>query len=216
MEKSNELTKGINKGVSYSGVTPSFVPFNQSLIVKLKEKYNLPWRHIVGFVGNLLPIKNVLILPAIFKNVQNRLGNIGFVIVGEGKLSDKMKQLMKMLEVKNVSFMGKMERNEIPQIMNCFNLLILPSLNEGLPLVTLEALSCGVPVVGSRVGGISESIGEENTFELNEEFVNNISNRMIEILENEEKSKMLADAFSWDKTINNLVELCKEIISSNG
>jgi glycosyltransferase involved in cell wall biosynthesis len=214
MEKSNEFTKTTNKGVSYSGVPSSFRPFEQSLILQLKEKYNLSCKYIVGFVGNLRPIKNVLILPEIFKILQSRLIDVGFVIVGDGEQSNKMKHLVDKLGVRNVSFMGdKLTRDEIPQIMNCFNVLILPSLNEGLPLVTLEALACSIPVVGSKVGGISESIGEENTFELNEKFADNISNRILEIIENEEKPQMLADIFSWDKTINNLVELCEEIIS---
>ena len=213
LEKSNEFTENVNKGVSYSGILPSFVPFEQSVISQLKMDYNLSNKYIVGFVGNVRQIKNVLALPSIFKMVQSKLGDVGFVIVGDGKLTDKMKQLVKNLEVKNVLFMGKREPTEIPKIMNCFDLLVLPSLNEGLPLVTIEALACGVPVVGSNVGGIPESIGEENTFEINEEFERNISNRIIEILVNNEKPKVLSDIFSWDKTIKDLVELCKEIIS---
>lgn len=63
-------------------------------------------------------------------------------------------------------------------------MLLLPSLNEGMPRVTLEALTCGVSVVGSNVGGISESIGEKNSFDLDDDFLNSISSRAIEILEN--------------------------------
>jgi len=214
LEKSDVFTDRKNRSVSYSGVSSSFFPFEQSVISQLKEKYNLSNKYIVGYVGNFRHIKNVLVLPAIFKMVQDRLGDVGFVLVGDERgLLSKMKKLVNKLEVKNVLFVGKRDRTEIPDIMNCFDLLILPSLKEGLPLVTLEALACGVPVVGSKVGGIPESIGEENTFELNEEFEKNISNRIIEILVNNEKPKPLSDVFSWDKTINELVELCKEIIS---
>ena len=53
-----------------------------------------------------------------------------------------------------------------------------------MPRVTLEALTCGVSVVGSNVGGISESIGEKNSFDLDDDFLNSISSRAIEILEN--------------------------------
>ena len=45
--------------------------------------------------------------------------------------------------------------------MNCIDVLLLPSRNEGLPLVTLEALKCGASVLGSEVGGIPEVIGRE-------------------------------------------------------
>ena len=215
LEKSNEFTENVNKVVSYSGVSSAFTPFGQSRISQLKKEYNLSNKYIIGFVGNLKPVKNISALPAIFKMVQNRIDDVGFVIVGDGRLADKMKQLLKEMKVRNVLFMGKVESSEIPRIMNCFDLLVLPSLNEGLPLVTLEALACGVSVVGSNVGGIPESIGEENTFELNDEFEKNISNRIVEILTNNEPPKILSDTFSWNKTIKDLIELCKEIISRN-
>ena len=214
LEKSNEFTNSEKRSVSYSGVSSSFFPFEKSTIFQLKEKYNLTNKYIIGYIGNFRRIKNVTVLPAIFKIVQDKLGDVGFVLVGDERgLYDKMKRLMNKLDVKNVLFMGKRDRTEIPKIMNCFDLLILPSLKEGLPLVTLEALACGVPVVGSKVGGIPEAIGEENTFELNNEFEKNISNRMVEILINNEKAKSLSDAFSWDKTIKDLVELCEKITS---
>jgi glycosyltransferase involved in cell wall biosynthesis len=214
LEKSNEFTDSKNRTVSYSGVSSSFFPFERSVISQLKEEYNLSSKYIIGYVGNFRHIKNVLVLPAIFKIVQNKLGNVGFVLVGdERRLSNKMKRLVNKLNVKNILFMGRREKAEIPKIMNCFDLLILPSLKEGLPLVTLEALACGIPVVGSNVGGIPESIGEENSFELNDDFENNISNRIIQILENNEKPEKLSDIFSWEKTIKDLVELCKNIVS---
>jgi glycosyltransferase involved in cell wall biosynthesis len=83
-------------------------------------------------------------------------------------------------------------------------LLVLPSLNEGLPRVTLEALACGVPVVGSDVGGIPEVIGEENVFELNPMFEKNISKRAIEILKNNEPAKPFPEEFSWDGAVEKL------------
>lgn len=49
-----------------------------------------------------------------------------------------------------------------------------------MPRVTLEAKACGVHVVGSDRGGIPESIGSENCFTLDDQFVNNISNRITE------------------------------------
>ena len=47
------------------------------------------------------------------------------------------------------------------------DVLILPSINEGLPLTVVEGLACGCNVVGSLVGGIPEVIGEDNCVDLN-------------------------------------------------
>ena len=69
-------------------------------------------------------------------------------------------------------------------LLNSIDVLVLPSINEGLPLITVEALACGANVVGSRVGGIPESIGEDNAFALGDSFVDAISDRIVEMLEN--------------------------------
>ena len=106
---------------------------------------------------------------------------------------------------------GKVEPESVPELMNCLDVLILPSLNEGLPLVTLEALACGVNVVGSNVGGISES-RKKNVFDLDDDFAQNISNRIIEIIENNEKPKPLSEEFSWNKAIEKEVGMYKNIL----
>jgi glycosyltransferase involved in cell wall biosynthesis len=82
-----------------------------------------------------------------------------------------------------------------------------------MPRVTLEALACGVNVVGSNVGGIPESIGKENCFDLDDNFIDNISNRIIEILENNEKPKPLSPEFSWEYAIEKEVNTYKRILN---
>jgi teichuronic acid biosynthesis glycosyltransferase TuaC len=83
--------------------------------------------------------------------------------------------------------------------MNCLDVLILPSKNEGLPLVTVEAIACGANVVGSDVGGISEAIGKEFCFELNDNFVDNISSKVVELLY-KPQLQTLSNVFNWKNT----------------
>lgn len=68
--------------------------------------------------------------------------------------------------------------------------------------------------MGSNVGGISEVIGRENTFDLDESFVPNISNRIIEFL-NGNITQVVSDDFSWDKTIAKELIICKSILSED-
>lgn len=84
----------------------------------------------------------------------------------------------------------------MPSIINCLDVLVLPSLNEGLPRVTLEAQVCGVHVVGSDRGGIPEAIGDENCFELSADFANNVASRVLELISTKE-SAYLPNKFTY-------------------
>jgi glycosyltransferase involved in cell wall biosynthesis len=55
-----------------------------------------------------------------------------------------------------ILFLGK--RDDIPELLNVFDVFCLPSIHEGLPLTILEAMAAGVPVVGANVMGINEVI----------------------------------------------------------
>ena len=95
--------------------------------------------------------------------------------------------------------------------MNCIDVLILPSKNEGLPLVTVEALRCGTNVVGSNVGGIKEVIGKENVFDLNDNFSEHISNRVIQMLNNK-LDQDASDEFVWENVIEKEFKICSKIL----
>ena len=96
---------------------------------------------------------------------------------------------------------------------------MLPSKSgEGLPLVALEAMACGLPVIATNVGGISEILMEDygklvppNQPELLAkailEFANvDFSSRKLEL------RAMMEEKFSWDKNVERLVEIYEELI----
>lgn len=201
--------------VSYNGASDSFYQFSNDKKNELRKKYNITNdTKIVAFVGNLIDIKNVLILPDVFKKVQEKYKHkIKFWLIGDGKLRNILDQQFKECNI-NYKMWGNQSEDIIPSLMNCIDLLVLPSKNEGLPLVVVEALRCGANVVGSNVGGIAEVIGLENVFDLDECFVPNISNRIIEFL-NGNITQVVSEDFSWNKTIAKELRICKSILSEN-
>jgi glycosyltransferase involved in cell wall biosynthesis len=201
LETSEKISIEAKKSVLYTGPAKSFYPYDEEDKKALREKYNVNTKYVVGFIGNFVSIKNVLVLPALFKKIQEEVQDVSFVIVGNGELGNLLESKLIEQSINNLHILGKLNPEEIPDIMNFLDLLVLPSLNEGFPLVTLEAQACGVHVVGSNRGGIPESIGEENCFELDDDFVERATFRVIELLKNKIEQPVLSKDFSWDNVI---------------
>lgn len=213
LETSNRIVQSDNKGVIYTGPTPIFKKYDDDRKALALKRHNITTKYVIGFIGNIIPIKNVLTLPLIFKGIQDILkDDVSFIIVGNGGLEKQLDNKLKELEINNIHRIGKLEPSEVPDVMNCMDVLVLPSLNEGLPLVTLEAQACGVHVVGSDRGGIPESIGDHNCFALDDRFETNISNRVVEILMNKEPRPTLAEKFSWEEAVRKEVEVYRELV----
>ena len=108
---------------------------------------------VFGFVGRLSEEKNVkLLLTAYSEALKASLisSNSLIFIVGNGPLKENLIQLSAKLSIsKNVVFAGF--RDDIERVMNGIDILVLPSHVEGLSCVVLEAMSCGVPVICSKI-----------------------------------------------------------------
>ncbi len=215
LNNSGYISQSAKKDVIYTGPSSAFFSYPDKEKLILREKMGLLNKKIVLFVGNIIPIKNVLVLPDIFQYVNNQFkkNDLEFLIIGNGSLEDEL-----LLKLKNtdISFkmLGKIEPNIMPDYMNCADVLVLPSINEGFPLVILEARACGCNVVASNVGGLSEGAGEHNCFNLDDLFVKNIGNRIVEILINNEKPLPLPDEMSWNSAIKKEVLEISRILFS--
>ena len=116
------------------------------LSVQKKEK------HII-FIGNIKKVKNLENLCRAFKDLK------GFCldIIGNGPFTKRLMYMVKELDL-NVNFLGTIPNNKIPEILNQYEILILPSYYEGNPKVLLEAMSCGIACIGSNIQGINSII----------------------------------------------------------
>lgn len=118
--------------------------------------------HLILFVGALSEIKGVTYLIASLPKVVARLPQYRLVIIGEGPLRDELLTLAHRLGVEgHVEFLGSQPPAQVRQWMRRARLFVLPSREEGLGVVLLEALASGTPCVASDVGGIPEVIVPE-------------------------------------------------------
>jgi teichuronic acid biosynthesis glycosyltransferase TuaC len=110
------------------------------------------------FVGRLGPVKNVDILLRAVAVAGPRFA-FRMTIVGDGPLRLTLESLARDLGVADrVRFVGEAPRAAVASFMSRSACLLLPSRSEGLPLVVIEALACGTPVIASDVGGLRELV----------------------------------------------------------
>jgi glycosyltransferase involved in cell wall biosynthesis len=137
-------TEGIESLVSYNGIDrEKFRPLDRAEACrKLGLDAN---RRRVLYVGNLLPVKG----PTFLATVAKQLSEADVIFVGSGTEKIRWGRCV-----------GARPHDEIPLWISACDVLCIPSLNEGLPNVMLEAMACGLPVVASSVGGVPEVLLE--------------------------------------------------------
>jgi glycosyltransferase involved in cell wall biosynthesis len=116
-------------------------------------------RDIVLFVGNLSPIKGVQYLIEALPAVSRSKNDVLCVLVGDGSMREPLERRIEELDLHHhVSFVGEQPHEKIPLWMNAADILVVPSLSEGVPNVVVEALACHLPVVATKVGDIPNLI----------------------------------------------------------
>ena len=111
----------------------------------------------VGFVGWLLPIKGLSFLVRAMPGILARHPESFLVLVGKGDDEAKLRSLADSLGLNGrVLFLGW--RPDVEEILPCLDLLVLPSLNEGMGRVLVEAMAAGVPIVASHTGGVPDLV----------------------------------------------------------
>jgi len=214
MHNSNRITEKGKKEHIYTGPASIFKRLSEEEKKACRKKYANNRKYVIGYVGNIVDVKNVMVLPRIFHQIVQLIpsSEVLFVVAGDGLLVPSLQNELNKLQIQ-VKFLGRVPPAEIPFVMNALDVLVLPSKNEGLGLVALEARTCGANVVGSQVDGIPEAIAQpKNCFSLDDNFTDRISKRIVEILLNAEKPQPLSKGFSWESAIEKELSLYKSLI----
>lgn len=114
------------------------------------------------FVGRLAePKRPELIIEAISLLPETIKNNVKFTIVSDGSKKDFLKKLAEDKKVK-VEFKGDLSKEQVIKELKQADIFVFISAWEGFPYTILEAMSCGLPIIASDVGGISEVVDETN------------------------------------------------------
>lgn len=201
LEFSGRVSENVPKDVLYNGVSDTFVRFSDSDRAYVRHTYGLDDdTKVVAFVGSLVQVKNPDLLQPLFHEVRKLYeGKLEFWVVGDGKVRPKVEPALLADTSIEVRMFGNMSSDRMPSIMNCVDVLVLPSMNEGLPLVCAEAIRCGATAIGADVGGVSEVVGVGNVVPHGDGFIGSMARKVVDAL-NGGSVQSVPDHLDWKKT----------------
>ena len=213
LKDSDRITSSVRKEVLYNGVSSAFTRFSAEIREGLGTRYGIPeGEKVVAYAGSIVAVKNVMLLQPIFHSIQaGYASRLKFWMIGDGKLRPQLQQAMTEDPSIDVRFWGNIPAEEMPLLLNCVDVLLLPSKNEGLGMICAEAIRCGASVAGSDAGGISEVIGSENVVPLGDGFVAGLSDKAVQML-HEPLHQSLPSELDWASTASKELSLIKEIL----
>lgn len=133
-----------------------FLPANASKKQELRRKMNLPAKAPIAVcMARLVPIKRLDLLIAIWPQVRSENPDARLMVLGSGPLEASLRDKAG----EGITFWGNQE--DVVPFLQVSDAFVLASDDEGLPMALLEAMSCGLPCVATRVGGTPDVIQHE-------------------------------------------------------
>ena len=178
----------------------------------LKEE--IPREAVILFVGSLFWRKGVTHLLEAFKSIAHEIPAYRLVFVGEGDQRELLEKRVREAGLEErVVFTGNLPHDDVIRWMRRAKVFVLPSVEEGQGVVLLEAMACGTPCIGSKVGGIPDIVTPDCGFLFEAERVEELANTLKRILVQnkawEEKSrnsqKRVESLYDWDKIASSIV-----------
>ena len=188
-----------------------FKPENNNLKEKLDISRDTT---VILFIGMLTERKGIPIVIRISKNLYKK-HNLKTLIVGTGPFEKKYKKLAGKTDC--ITFLG--QRKDIPELLNMSDILLLPSMGEGLPGVVMEASACGKPSIATYEGATPDIINEKTGILIKPYDTKGYEKALEKLIVNKKlRENMGKNAlkhikkFSWDKIIIKYENLYSELL----
>lgn len=159
------LARGIGRREQYTTIFSGIdlAPFERAIAQRDATRRALgiePDAYLVGGVGRLEPVKGFSHFVDAARTVAQRLPKARFIVAGDGALAAELRAQAADLGDR-IQWLGL--RDDVPELMAAMDVLVLPSLNEGMGRVLLEAGAAGTPCVAASVGGVPDIIRDGET-----------------------------------------------------
>ncbi len=215
------INLGIDKNVE---IIPLSNPHSTELRPYVKKD-----KIYILFVGRFVEVKGLPVLIRAFAEIVKKYPSAELHLVGDGPQKPELIKIVKELKLNsNVKFQGFLVGEPLLEAYNKATIFVLPSIKtktgetEGLGVVLIEALSHGVPVIGSKVGGIPDIIIDGKTgllFEPDNHL--ELAEKITLLIENPELRKKLVEGgqkhilenFSWEKIVEKMEKVYITLIT---
>jgi glycosyltransferase involved in cell wall biosynthesis len=184
------------------------------------------------FAGRLIDLKGVDYLIRALPSVLKKFPKTKLVVVGSGPMKDELMNLSTRLNLSDtVIYIDKVSQEKLLEFYTSADVFVLPSIvtekgeTEGLGVVLLEAMACGLPVVGSAVGGIPDIIinGETGLLARQKE-PDSLAEKITKIFSDaslrrklvENGYQMVEKNFSWDTISEKFIKIYQEVLNRSG
>jgi len=217
----NQLKKIVSKNVFN---IPQGVQSNTFKLIanKVREKYKLEDNKLLLFVGRFVPLKNLDFLMTAFKELVKERKNSTLLLVGEGPLEKHVQAWVRKLKLEeHVIFTGRVENEKLPQYYSAADIFVMISTYENFSNAILEAMSCGLPIVATKVGGIPMQVKDgENGFLVESANIKQFKEAIITLLDNDSLAiemgrrnrELVKKKYSWSKSAKKLKEIYESIL----
>lgn len=182
--------------------------------INLFKPFKSPKSIDILYVGRLEKQKNLELLIKSVSLVKNK--KIKIIFIGSGSFKNHLNNLSRVYKV-NLTIIPRITNKLLPGYYNRAKIFVLPSLIEGNPKSLIEAMSCGLPVIGNNVSGISSVINNKNGLLFNNS-IESLVDILSSILTNTRKRnslgkvarKFVENNYSFNKLFNKEIYLIKK------
>lgn len=166
----------------------------------------------IVFIGRFSKQKDPLLLLKAFRDLREDLKkNVEVSIIGEGPRKPFLERFIKDNQLKEVELMGSLSRERVKNILGKSDIFVLTSNWEGFPYSVLEAMSYGLAVVASDVGGVSEIVGNKVGILIKRGDKNSLENNLEKLIEDSKLRNQLGEkAFNRVKEKFSLERMLKK------
>lgn len=208
----------------YLGVDDEFKIIDDKYkLSQFKKKLKLPDNFIL-YVGDVNYNKNIPNLIRAFSLVREKVDNLFLVLVGKG-FNISSPQLIEINELINalklesyIKLYDHLANEDLVKLYNLAKTYVQPSLYEGFGLPVLEAMACGLPVISSKAGSLSE-VTDDAVVEIDPRNYRDIAQKTIEVLGDSNLHNDLIkrglkwkNKFDWKKTADETIRVYKKVI----